>query len=130
METDLFHTFQQPGRYLVTLITTSDKGCKDTTAKEIIVKDDFSIYLPNAFSPNNDGMNETYKAVFYNISNYEMEIFDRWGEKVFTTSEPGQGWDGTVQGSESPQGIYVYKVTYLAKTGTSGYLTGKFSLIR
>ncbi|MEZ4804823.1 MAG: gliding motility-associated C-terminal domain-containing protein [Bacteroidia bacterium] len=80
-----------------TLIVTNDEGCTDTSFNETeSLITDFVYFLPNAFTPNGNNLNELYKPVATPyIHYYQMEIFNRWGEKLFETSDISQGWDGT-----------------------------------
>jgi gliding motility-associated-like protein len=70
------------------------------------------ISVPNAFTPNNDGRNDSFRAVGVNITNYRMQLFDRWGELIFTSDDPGVGWDGTKNGASCSNDIYVWSIYY------------------
>ena len=93
-----------------------------------------TFYVPNAFTPNKDGINETFEPKMYNIVSYKIIIYNRWGERIFTSTNPENQWDGTVNGNEAQQDVYVYKILY------SGYaedqsiekkqLVGTVTLIR
>ena len=101
----------------ICLETFNSFGCVDTVCYQLKTDKEFHWYMPNAFSPNNDGVNEEYKPTFYNIPElrYEFRIFDRWGELVFVTSDVNQAWDGThhnFPGKVLPQGVYVWKVQF------------------
>ena len=68
-------------------------------------------YIPSAFSPNSDGKNDEFKASLINFENYEMKIFNRWGELLFQSNDPNEGWDGTYKGADVQQGVYLYQIT-------------------
>ncbi len=104
---------QDSGTYLVTLIVKNDFGCADTTSRTVVVQPDYSIFVPNAISPNGDGKNEKFYVYAINIKDFHLQIFDRWGKKVFETLNIDEGWDGTLEGKEVPQGVYVYLLTYM-----------------
>ena len=70
------------------------------------------MFLPNAFSPNADGLNDTYTPLAYDVDSYEMLIYNRWGEKVYQGDHHSPGWDGTYMGKPCPQGVYVVLVSY------------------
>ena len=72
------------------------------------------IYLPNAFSPNGDGVNDEFKAMSDCELNFSMQIFNAWGGIVFSTTDMARGWDGTVAGKAAPIGKYSYIVFYSA----------------
>ncbi len=112
------HTFNTPGTYLVHLAVTDADNCVDTISKNIIIydiiKDLFTFYAPNSFTPNGDGLNDTFLpfGVGWDITSYSMEIFDRWGKKLFSTTDHAQGWNGFIRGAAEPApiGIYIYKI--------------------
>ena len=85
------------------------------------VKNDFEVYIPNAFTPNEDGLNDTFKPVFseYGINQacYRLEIFDRWGQMLFSSLEQAKGWDGSVKGELCKEGSYVWKIRYCSLDG-------------
>lgn len=88
-------------------------------------------YAPTAFSPNGDGNNDKFiiatECVF---THYDFRVFNRWGSQVFRTNAPWLGWDGMVNGSELPNGVYVWQMRYIAEDGTSNTLTGDVLLMR
>jgi gliding motility-associated-like protein len=88
------------------------------------------IFLPNAFTPDNDGKNDVYFAKGYNIENFEMNIFDRWGNLVFKSNDIMQGWDGTINGQPAPMGVYQVTVFYTDAGKKQGQIIEKALLIR
>jgi gliding motility-associated-like protein len=125
--------YENAGAYPIALVVKSDKGCMDTITKSVSVGEDFNIYVPNVFSPNGDGVNETFQPKGYGIVKYEMNIFNRWGEKLFTTTDFTQGWDGSNQkkAKESVQeGVYVWRIQYTNVFGKSAELHGTVSLLK
>ena len=106
------HTYQDTGTYTITLITTTNYNCADTAYQSIIIEPEFLFYIPNAFSPNNDGINDSFSGKGMFITNYEMMIFDRWGNMVFFTDDLNIPWDGKANhGNEIAQGdVYVYSI--------------------
>ena len=86
-------------------------GLPDTAVQEIIVRPEFTFYIPNAFTPDGDGKNDVFNGNGTNIAEYEMLIFNRWGELVFSTNSLDYSWDGTYKASPEPKiDVYVYKV--------------------
>jgi gliding motility-associated-like protein len=81
------HYYATDGTYTVTLISTNQEGCKDTTTQTLIVLPDFYFYFPNAFTPNSNGKNDLYMAYGVGIKSFRMRIFDRWGELIFETTD-------------------------------------------
>lgn len=86
------------------------------------------IPIPNAFSPNNDGLNDIFKPFYSNVSEYKMYIFNKFGEKVFESNDINIGWDGYFKG-KIIQDSYVYKIEF-NKDNEQVYINGKFLLIK
>lgn len=119
------------GNNEVCLVVTNNFNCYDTICKEIYVLDESLFYIPNAFVPNNDGLNDIFKPVISNASNYNFKIFNRWGKLIFETNDYTEGWDGTYKGSLAENGVYTYRMTYRFKGNYDDqYLTGHFTLLR
>jgi gliding motility-associated-like protein len=114
------HLYTEPGIYFATLTITDSFNCEDQITKEIRVLQDFYSYTPNIFTPNNDGTNDTFTPSLLNINTntYTLTIFDRWGNKLFETSDYNQGWDGKQKnGLLLPSDVYSYKITYQTNLG-------------
>ncbi|KAB2859323.1 MAG: T9SS type B sorting domain-containing protein, partial [Flavobacteriales bacterium] len=106
------YPFTNGGNYTTTLTVYNANGCSDVISKEIIVEPYFTFYIPNVFSPDNDGKNDTFFGVGIGITEYEISIFDRWGEKIFESNDIEIGWDGRAKGGAeiAQQDVYVWKV--------------------
>ncbi len=113
-----------------TIETVNEFGCKAKDEMCIEVTKEFGIWVPNAFTPNDDGINDEFLMSGFNISNVTMEIFDRWGEKLFTSKELTTGWKGTFKGQPCEQAVYVYKITYTGLDGKKINKTGHVTLNR
>ncbi|MCC6691001.1 MAG: gliding motility-associated C-terminal domain-containing protein, partial [Bacteroidia bacterium] len=111
---DPTHTYQDTGSYVVQLTVTNSYGCVDTATDVVIIKGDFTFYVPNAFTPNGDGKNETFfpKGFMINPECYHLMIFDRWGNLIFETDDLNLGWDGRANGGKeiAQQDVYVWKI--------------------
>jgi gliding motility-associated-like protein len=97
------HTFASAGTYTVNLTVWSDHGCIDERSDIVQVEDLFNIYVPNAFTPDDDGINEVFKPEMSGtafIERYNFKIFDRWGTVVFDTNDPNEPWLGNVRDGE------------------------------
>ena len=94
------------------MITSTQYGCIDTTYITVIIEPDFAFYIPNAFSPNDDGINDTFNGKGIFIKDYEMMIYDRWGNLIFYTNDINKPWDGKAnQGADMAQrDVYIYVV--------------------
>lgn len=106
------HIYQDTGKYNVSLAVANQYGCKDTLLKQnyIEVIRQSSFFVPNAFTPNGDGKNERFKVLGRAIKDIQLQIFNRWGEKVFESYDKKEGWDGTYKGKKMPAGVYTYIV--------------------
>ena len=96
------------GQYKVMLVATSELGCADTTYQTIIVLPEVLIFAPNAFTPDGDEFNQAWKVHIEGIDifDFELLIFNRWGEIVWESRDPEVAWDGTYKGKVMPQGVY------------------------
>ena len=102
--------YKDPGQYLVALVVKSDRGCADTVLKPLVIGEDFGIWIPNAFTPNDDRVNNTFEPKGYGIVKYTMTIFDRWGEKIYVSKDFSVGWDGTKDEKMCKDDVYIYKI--------------------
>ncbi|HRD39029.1 MAG TPA: PKD domain-containing protein [Bacteroidia bacterium] len=116
------HVYELAGVYQVYLVAINDKGCMDTVMHLVEITPDYALYIPNVFTPDGNGLNDTFqpKGVGIDEDDYKMYIFDRWGEIIFTSDEFRKGWDGTVKGSTklAEQGVYVYRILVKDLGGT------------
>lgn len=115
---------------LVVFVKNAD-GCvsKDTAQIYIRICDCY-VYIPNAFTPDEDGLNDGFSPKFYcDFEYFDFSIFDRWGEMVFTTTKEGVDWDGTYEGEPAQQGVYVYRLIYKSKYGEEKERFGQVTLI-
>lgn len=88
-------------------------------------------YLPNAFSPNNDGRNDTFRAYLAcEPASFHLSVFNRWGSKVFESKNPDAGWDGRIKGDSAPAGLYAYVLEYAFGDGEQVSKYGELSLLR
>jgi len=125
------HVFVDPGVYWVTLIAWDDKGCVDSIRKQIVINEEYYIYIPNAFTPDGDRTNAFFKASTINIVGLTTDIYDRWGTIVFSSNDVHFLWNGTDKNKKNvPDGIYTYKMIYLTKDGLQGELIGHVTLLR
>jgi gliding motility-associated-like protein len=108
--TDSFYIAKLDGIYSITISNAT--GCKASDTLFIAEDCIRDIVFPNSFTPNGDGLNEIFKAVGSHTSEFTIYIFDRWGEKIFSTINPDQGWDGSIKGNPVQEGFYNYLVNY------------------
>lgn len=109
------------------LMVTDSNGCVNTDS--VTVYYDGVLYVPNAFTPNGDGVNDIFYAFGKDIVEFNMQIFDRWGELMFETEDLHKGWDGTYRGNLVKTETYVWKIKYEDTQGNPGDLIGTVTLI-
>ncbi|MEB2778766.1 gliding motility-associated C-terminal domain-containing protein [Algoriphagus sp. C2-6-M1] len=131
-EKDPIHIFQSAGNFEVTLTAYDIYGCSSIEKNIIQVNAPIEfITIPNAFTPNGDGLNDTFIPKLRTVSNFSMDVFNTWGEKIYATSGlDTKGWDGLHLGQESPPGNYIYQITYISRDGEQFTKTGGVTLIR
>jgi gliding motility-associated-like protein len=124
--------FEFPGKYLIALVAQNDKGCIDTALYLIEAgcgKGDF--YIPNTFTPNGDGLNESFKVLGGScVTQFTGSIFDRWGTEIFKWKNIEDTWDGSCHGKQVEIGVYNYIVTYTLYNGKVFTKTGHVAIVR
>jgi gliding motility-associated-like protein len=125
------YTFNNTQDYDVTLIAISASGCSDEITKVVHIHPEYTIFIPNAFTPDGDGINDIFEAKGNGISGFEMQVFDRWGGVVFESSNLELGWDGTnFSGDPTDNGIYMYHVALYDYNGRLWVYNGELNLMR
>ncbi len=136
------HSFSALGFYNVSLIVMNQFGCFDTARYVVEFKDDFVFYAPNAFTPNGNGINDTFlpKGIGFDINTYHLLIFDRWGNLIFHNHDSTKGWDGRVHtswdgrvlsGSDIAQiDVYVWKVDLKDNLGIVHNYIGHVTIVK
>jgi len=128
------HDYKQAGTYTVTCWVQSAPGCADSLVKEITVEDVSDFFIPNTFTPNNDGLNDVFMPVFNHtdLENYSFTIFNRWGGIVFETNDVSNGWDGSFKGASkpAPEGVYVWIISFKGEKQIAVEKKGTVSLLR
>ena len=125
------HAYADFGNYLITETVINNFGCADTVSDIVKIFPEFRFWVPNTFTPDNNTRNDFFTPVTVGVRNYEFEVFNRWGQKVFKTSDRAAGWDGTFKGAPSPQDVYAWKVTFTNEvTEKQEMHTGLVTLLR
>jgi gliding motility-associated-like protein len=122
--------FESYGTQFVCLVASNGKHCKDTTCKVIMIEGDWTLYIPDTFTPNGDNTNDAFFALGTNISNFKMEIYNRWGTCVFTGDGIDMGWDGTFKAAPVGQDVFTWKVRFEDSENKIHSLTGRVAVIR
>lgn len=112
-----FHEYDAAGSYEITQVVTNSFGCSASHTELIEAYNGMQFYIPNAFTPDQNNYNETFYPVVSgsNITHYVFRIFNRWGEEIFTSSTPGEGWDGNYKGAPVQDGAYSWSVDMIVR---------------
>ena len=120
--------------YTIMLIATSSLGCIDTAYSSITMAEQLLYFIPNTFTPDGDLKNNSFQPVFtsgFDPYNFNMLIFNRWGEILFETNNAAIGWDGTYNGDYVQDGVYTWKIEFKAKENDKKhFLSGHVNLFR
>lgn len=110
------HTYTDTGFFNVTLAIASPDGCVDTMVQTVYIAPLIAFYIPNAFTPNNDGVNDVFTFYGSGIDQHEfvMRIFDRWGQQMYFSKDVHEGWNGRMNNTEEimPSGVYTYILSF------------------
>lgn len=113
------------------LVVMNNYGCIDSTSKTFTLKSEELGWFPTSFTPDGNGRNDVFKPIGLSaVKLYTLSIYDRWGEKLFETTDPNQGWDGTYMGQRLPEGNFVYSVTLIYFTGKRQSIQGIVTLLK
>ena len=122
-----------PGVYEVELIVVNADGCEDEISLQVVVNGVFTCYVPTAFTPDGDGLNDLFyvEGESIDVTNFTFRVFNRWGEKVFETDDINSSWDGRYKNAPAQQDIYIWKVeTKDVVTGELKEFMGHVTLMR
>ncbi|MCB9360031.1 MAG: PKD domain-containing protein [Flavobacteriales bacterium] len=127
---NIAYSYLDTGHYQLSQTVSTELGCKDTLYQKIWIKPDFTVFVPNSFTPNGDYLNDIFTPKLQGVMEYEFQVFNRWGQLIFETDNLETGWDGSSNNSPSPEGVYIWKI----KAKTIDYLlytpSGHVNLIR
>jgi gliding motility-associated-like protein len=125
------HVYAKPGTYKVTQTLTNYFGCSDSKTDSVIILPEFRFWIPNAFTPDDNGRNDAFGPVCMGTFLYVFEIFDRWGMRIFLAKDPEEKWNGDYKGMPCKQDIYTWRVSFRnAVTDKHEVRTGHFLLLR
>jgi len=124
------HYYSEEGRFIITLEVTNVSGCLSRASQEVYIT---PFFVPNAFTPNGDGLNDRFFDGGYltDLNSYEMTIFNRWGKKVFANSRYNDFWNGRdLSGNPVPEGTYVYLIKAVTKDNKELSYEGRVTVVR
>jgi gliding motility-associated-like protein len=114
------------------VVVTNTNGCADSAYIKVKIFDTHpQIFVPSAFTPNGDGLNDTFRPIAVGITKLDyFRVYNRWGQLVFSTTVNEQGWDGKIGGKEQASGTFVWLVHGVDFTGKTVFAKGTVTLIR
>ena len=122
-EENIRYSFNETGDYTAVLkVSNADGICTSTDSVRVTVLESL-LEVPNAFSPNGDGINDEFRVVFKSLKTYNIVIFNRWGRVVYKSNDPSKGWDGKIGRNVAASGTYYYVIE---ATGTDRYTEGRY----
>ena len=127
-----FYTFPQVGENYIELQIANSFGCVDTVIRSLTIDYGADYFIPAAFTPNFDGLNDEFKLVAPDATNFNMIIFDRWGQEIFETNDINTGWNGKIGNNvlPAPLGTYTYIMTFKTKNNMPREIRGTVTLLK
>ena len=129
MQTIFDYNFENYGQFIVSLIVTDEFSCTDTISREFNILT-YPIFIPNSFTPGSGFMNNHFDVLIEKFNDFQIKIFDRWGQNVFSSNDINYKWDGSYKQMPLPIGMYVYKIQYKDLANNLIKINGTVNLIR
>jgi gliding motility-associated-like protein len=123
-------TFNNAGYYKVCLTATDSNDCATTVCKTIAVNIAEGVDVPSAFSPNGDGVNDVLLVRGYHVRSLRFVVYNRWGQKVFETTDMNTGWNGTFKGKPQEADVYGYTLDAVLESNKTIHKQGNISLLK
>lgn len=130
--TDPSYTFPEVGSFEVCLDVESANGCPATYCDTVVILEEFIVYVPNAFSPDGDGINDGFAPIISGVmpNSYEFMVFNRWGQLIYDSQIVGLEWDGTYKNVMSQEDVYVWKLKVDDQLGKTHEYIGHVTLVK
>ena len=120
------YTFEEVGTYYVGLSVVTTNGCMEEITDSVIVEDNYVVFFPTSFTPNGDGLNDVFMPLGGGIEKFKLEIYNRWGNMIYSTNSMSQPWDGNDHGQDN----YIWKVYLKDNDGVDREMIGSVTLLR
>ncbi|HRG54354.1 MAG TPA: gliding motility-associated C-terminal domain-containing protein, partial [Bacteroidia bacterium] len=132
MDQDLKHTYADTGTFVITQIVMNEFGCRDTAMHEVRINGEPTIFIPNAFTPDGNGMNDVFLPKMFGVREFSMTIYNRWGDLIFISTDSEIGWNGRVDGIGEivKDDIYIYKIYIRDLKGNPKIYKGKLTVVK
>lgn len=130
-ERNTFYNYLDGGTHRPYQLVINEFGCRDSSYQAIYIEPLTTFYVPNSFTPNGDEFNNEFKAVVFDVAEFEMFIYDRWGNRIFESFDRNEGWDGILpSGKNAKTGIYVWYVRFTNSKGIREEYYGHLNLLK
>jgi gliding motility-associated-like protein len=124
------HVFEEEGIYLVTLTAINENGCESIDSVLVESYPEMRTYVPNSFTPNGDGLNDMFGMTGEAYKGYIITIYSRWGQEMYHgVHYDANAWDGTLNGTLVPRGLYLYKIEVVPPAGMNVKLEGTVTIL-
>ena len=132
MDQDLKHSYADTGTFVITQIVMNQYGCRDTAMHEVIINGEPTIFIPNAFTPDGNGINDVFLPKMFGVREFSMTIYNRWGDLIFISNDSEIGWNGKVDGigETVKDDTYIYKIYIRDLRGNPKIYKGKITVIK
>jgi gliding motility-associated-like protein len=127
---EMLKTFKDTGDFWIKQILTNEFGCIDSVTGYVRINPEYRFFIPNTFTPNNDGLNDVFRPLLDGVVSFEMQIFNRWGQLVFQSNNTEYGWDGTFNNDKAQLGVYAYRIVVRNVFRKTFTFTGHLNLLR
>lgn len=126
------HNYSAEGEWTVTQVVSTNNGCVDSSSVTVFFAPSPMIFIPNSFTPGTDNINDTWKVSMSYISQFDLAVFNRWGEIIFRTNDIFNQWDGTSKTTNDkvPNGTYAFRIVYTDLSGITKDIVGSVNVIR
>ncbi len=123
------YTFTEGGDKEVTLVVTNKAGCRDSVTYRFYIDDEAYIFIPTAFTPDGDNVNDVFKPVLTGVKTFELQIYNRWGERIKTLTGQDDSWDATFRNERVQEGVYIYVLKAQGNNNRWYYMNGAIKLL-
>jgi gliding motility-associated-like protein len=132
MDQDVKHTYADTGTFVITQIVMNQYGCRDTAIHEVRINGEPTIFIPNAFTPDGNGMNDIFLPKMFGVREFSMTIYNRWGDLIFISNDSEIGWNGRVDGIGEivKDDTYIYKIYVRDLKGNPKIYKGKLTVVK
>ncbi len=125
------YPYTSTGVYTITQVVSNAYNCRDSTQQEVTILPEFRFWIPNTFTPNNDGKNDVFMPIAIGVLKYHFDIFDKWGQHIYSGNNYLEGWDGRFNGKPCEQDVYVWLIDFRNEvTERHEYHQGQVTLLK